>query len=74
MSEIHIFKWREFLIPSHILCKVKASDINVVTSPLDLTCASLVLLSPVNSKDVLMSVSQSSKYEGSFPVSMGISL
>ena len=73
MSELHIFRQRESLISSQVLCKVKASDINVLISPLDLACASLVLLSPINSEAVLMSVSQSSNCEESFPFNMGIS-
>ena len=73
MSELHIFKQRESLISSQVLCKVKASDINVLTSPLDLACASLVLLSPINSEAVSMSVSQSSYCEESFPFNVGIS-
>ena len=52
MSELHIFKQRESLISSQVLCKVKASNINVLTSPHDLACASLVLLSPINSEAV----------------------
>ena len=58
---------------SQVLFKVKASDINVLTGPLDLACANLVLLSPVNSEAVSMSVSQSSNCEESFPFNMGIS-
>ena len=73
MSELQIFKWRESLISSQVLCRVKASDINVLTSPLDLPCAYLVLLSPVNSMAVSMSVSQSSNCEESFPFNIGIS-
>ena len=57
MSELQIFKWRESLISSQVLCRVKASDFNVLTSPLVLACANLVLLSPVNSETVSMSVS-----------------
>ena len=45
MSELQNFKWRESLISSQVLCKVKASDINVLTIPLDLACANLLLLS-----------------------------
>ena len=56
-----------------VLFKVKASDINVLTSPLDLACANLVLLSPVSSEAVSMSVSLSSNCEESFPFNMGIS-
>ena len=73
MSELHIFKQRESLISSQVLCKVKASDINVLTSPLDLVCASLVLLSPFNSEAVSMSVSQSSNCEESFQYNVEIS-
>ena len=73
MSELHIFKQRESLISSQVLCEVKASDINVLMSPFDLACASLVVLSPVNSEAVSMSVSQSSYCEESFPFNMGIS-
>ena len=58
---------------SHVLFKVMASDINVLTSPLDLACANLVLLSPVNSEAVSISVSQSSNCKESFPFNMGIS-
>ena len=47
MSELHIFKWRESLISSQVLCEVKASGINVLTSPLDLACASLVCFHPL---------------------------
>ena len=46
-----------------VLFKVKASDVNVLTSPLDFAHANLVLLSPVNFEAVSMSVSQSSNYE-----------
>ena len=58
---------------SQVLFKLKASDINVITSPLDFACANLVLLSPVNSEAVSMSVSQSFNCEESFPVNIGIS-
>ena len=73
MSELQIFKWRESLISSQVLCKVKVSYINVLTSPLDLACAGLVLLSPINYEAVSMSVSQSSNCEESFPFNVGIS-
>ena len=73
MSELHISKWRESLISSQVLCKVKASNINVLTIPLDFACASFVLLSPINSEAVSMSVSQSSNCEESFPFHVGIS-
>ena len=58
---------------SQLSFKVKASDINVLTSPFDFACANLALLLPVNSKVVSMPVSQSSNYEESFPSNMGIS-
>ena len=73
ISELQIFKQRESLISSQVLCKVKASNINILTSPLDLACANLVLLSPINSEAVSMSVSQSSNCEESFPFNVGIS-
>ena len=73
MSELQIFRQRESLMSSQVLFKVKASDINVLTSPLDLACTNLVLLSPVNSEAVSMPVSQSSNCEESFPFNMGIS-
>ena len=41
---------------SQILFKVKASDIHVLTHPFDFACANLVLLPPVNSEAVSMSV------------------
>ena len=68
-----IFNQRESLISSQFLCAVKASDIKVLTSPFDLACAILVLLSPVNSEAVSMSVSQSSSCEESCPFNVGIS-
>ena len=71
MSELQIFIWRESLMSSEVLFKVKASDINVLTSPLDFACANLVLLSPINSEAVSMSVSQSSNCEESFPFQYG---
>ena len=73
MSELHIFKQRESLISSLVLCKVRSSDINVLTSPLDLACAHLAPLSPINSEAVSMSVSQSSNCEESVPFNVGIS-
>ena len=73
MSELDIFKQRESLISSQVFCKVKVSNINILTSPLDFACANLVLLSPVNSEAVSISVSQSSNCEESFPFNVGIS-
>ena len=58
---------------SQVLFKVKASAFNVLTSPLDLAYANVVLLSPVNSEAVSMSVSQSSNCEESSPFNKGIS-
>ena len=68
-----IFKHRESLISSQVFCKVKASIINVITSRFDIACANLVLLSPVNSEAVSISVSQSSNCEESCPFHVGIS-
>ena len=73
MSAFEIFKWRHFLISSQDFCAVKASDINVLTNPFDFACANLVLLLPVNSEAVSMSVSQSSSCEESCPFNVGIS-
>ena len=73
MSELQILRQRESLMSSQVLFKVKASDINVLTSPFDFACANLVLLLPVNSEVVSMSVSQSSHCKESFPFNMGIS-
>ena len=44
MSAFEIFKQRESLISCKVFCEVKASDINVLTNPLDFACANLVLL------------------------------
>ena len=73
MSELQFFRQRVSLMSSQVLFKVRASDINVLTSPLDFACANLVLLSPVNSEIVSMSVSQSSNSEESFPFNIGMS-
>ena len=73
MFVFDIFKQREPLISSQVFCKVKASDINVHTSPFDFACANLVLLSPVNSEAVSISVSQSSNCEESCPFNVEIS-
>ena len=71
MSAFEIFKQRESLISSQVFCEVKTSDINVLTNPLDFACANLVLLSPVNSEAILISVSQSSNCEESCPFKYG---
>ena len=68
-----IFNQRESLISSQFFCAVKASEIKVLTNPLDFACANLVLLSPVNSEAVSMSVSQSLSCEESCPFNVGIS-
>ena len=68
-----IFNQRESLISSQFFCAVKASDIKVLISPFDFACAILILLSPVNSEAVSMSVSQSSSCEESCPFNVGIS-
>ena len=73
MSAFDIFKQRESLISSQVFCKVKDSDINVLTSPFDFACANLVLLSPVNSEAISISVSQSSNCQESCPFKVGIS-
>ena len=73
MSAFEIFKQRESLISSQVFCEVKASDINVLTNPLDFACANFVLLSPVKSEAVSISVSQSSNCEESCPFNVGIS-
>ena len=73
MSAFEIFKQRQSLISSRVFCAVKASDINVLTTPFDFACANLVLLSPVNFEAVSMSVSQSSSCEESCPFNVGIS-
>ena len=73
MSTFDIFNQRESLISSQVFCAVKASDIKVLTNPFNFACAILVLLSPVNSEAVSMSVSQSSSCEESCPFKVGIS-
>ena len=73
MSALDIFKQRESLISSQVYCEVKASDINILTSPFDFDCGNLVLLSPINSEAVSISVSQSSNCEESCPFKVGIS-
>ena len=73
MSKLQIFRQRESLISSQVLFEVNASDINVLMSPFDFNCANLVLLSPVKSEAVLISVNQSSNCEESFPARIVIS-
>ena len=54
------------MISSQVLFEVNAFDINVLMSPFDFACANLVLLSPVRSEVVLISVNQSSNCEELF--------
>ena len=68
-----IFRQRESLISSQLFCAVNALEIKVLTNPFDFTCANLVLLLPVSSEAVSISVNQSSSCEGSCPFNMGIS-
>ena len=65
ISELQIFRQRQSLISSQFLFEVKVSDINVLLSPFDFACANLVLLSPVKSEVVSISVNQSSNCEES---------
>ena len=58
---------------SQVLFEVKASDINVLMIPVDFACANLVLLFPIKSQVVSMSVNQPSNCEESFPFSIVIS-
>ena len=73
ISAFDIFRWRESLISSQFFCAVSALEIKILTNPFDFACANLVLLSPVNSEAVSMSVSQSSSCEESCPFNVGIS-
>ena len=73
MSKLQIFKWSKSLISSQHLSKLRASVINVQVKPLDLACASLVLLSLVKSAAVSTSTSQSSNYDELLPLKIVIS-
>ena len=73
MSELQIFKWSRSSISSQLLSKLSASDINVQVRPLDLACASLVLLSFVKLAAVSISINQSSSCVESFPLKIVIS-
>ena len=55
------------------LCAANALEIKVLTNPLDFACANLVLLLPVNSEAVSISVNQSSSCEESCSFNVGIS-
>ena len=61
------------MISSQVLFEVNASDINVLMSPFGFACANLVLLLPVKSEVVLISLNQSSNCEESLPSSAVIS-
>ena len=67
MFAFDIFRRRESLISSQFFCAVNALEIKVLTNPFDFACANLVLLSPVNSEAVSISMSQSSSCEESCP-------
>ena len=58
MSELQIFKQSKSLISSQLLSKFSASDISMQVKPLDVACASLVLLSLVKSAVVSISINQ----------------
>ena len=61
------------MISSQVLFEVKASDINVLMSPFDFACANLVLLLPIKSEVVSISIDQSSNGEESLLSSTVIS-
>ena len=73
MSELQIFNLRESLISSLVLFEVSASEISVHISPFNFACANLVLLLPVNSEAVSISLNQSSNCEESLPLKIVIS-
>ena len=73
MSALDILRCRESLISSQLFCAIITLVIRVLTNPLDFACANLVLLLPVSSEAVSISVSQSSSCEESCPFNMGIS-
>ena len=72
MSKLQIFKW-ESLISSQVLFELSASDISVHINPFDFACANLVLLLPVKSEAVSISMNQSSNCEESLPLKIVIS-
>ena len=63
MSKLQIFKQRQSLISSQVLFELSASDISVHISPFDFACANIVLLLPVKSEVVSISMNQSSNCE-----------
>ena len=73
MSELQIFKQRVSLISSQVLFELSASDISVHISPFDFACANLVLLLPVKSEAVSISMNQSSYFEESLLLKIAIS-
>ena len=73
MPELQIFKWRQSLISSQGLSEPSASDTSMCTSPFDFACANLVLLSPVKSEAVSISMNQSSNCKESLPLKIMIS-
>ena len=72
MSAFDIFRCRKSLISSQLFCAINALVIKVLTNPLNFACANLVLLLPVNSEAVSISINQSSSCEESCPFNMGI--
>ena len=74
MSELQSFKWSRSLISSQLVSKLSASDISTWVKPLDLACASLVLLSPVKLAAVSILINQSSNCVESFPLKIVIYL
>ena len=73
MSKLQIFEWRESLISFQVLFELSASDISVHLNPFDFACANLVLLLPVQSEAISISMSQSSYCEESLPLKITIS-
>ena len=60
------------LISSQVLFELSASDISVCISPFDFVCANLVLLLPVKSEALSISMNQSSNCEESLPLKISI--
>ena len=73
MSELQIFKQSKSLISSQLLSQLRASVINEWVKPLDLACASLVLLSLVKLAAVSTSINQSSNCDELLPLKIVIS-
>ena len=68
MSKLQIFKWSKSFISSQLLSELRASVINEWIKPLDLACASLVLLSLVKLVAVSTSINQSSNCDELLPL------